>query len=81
MAEGDLGLALDRELELLRLDQPDLYSEEERRVLLWRLLQFSSLGFDYPTSVVLADAPVDLGQARKLVGAGCPPETASRILL
>jgi len=59
----------------------DLYSEEERRILLWRLAQFARLGFAYPESVVLAGTGVDLGEARKLVACGCPAETASRILL
>ncbi len=81
MAERDLGCTLEMELELLGLDELGLYSEEERRVLLWRMLQFNSLGFDYATSVVMADSPIDLGQARRLASAGCPPETASRILL
>jgi hypothetical protein len=56
-------------------------SEEERRILLWRLGQFARLGFAYPESVVLAGTGVDLGEARKLVACGCPAETASRILL
>jgi hypothetical protein len=59
----------------------DLYSEEERRILLWRLAEFARLGFAYPESVVLARTGVDLGEARKLVACGCPAETASRILL
>ena len=58
-----------------------LYSEEERRILLWRLAEFARLGFAYPESVALAGTGVDLGEARKLVACGCPAETASRILL
>ncbi len=81
MAESDVGFTLEMELELLGLDELDFYSEEERRVLLWRLLQFTLLGFDYATSMVMADSPIDLGQARRLASGGCPPETASRILL
>jgi hypothetical protein len=68
--DGDMG---DEEL--------DLHAEEERQVILWRLAQFCELGFDYAHAVVLADAPVDLGEARRLLASGCPAETASRILL
>ena len=47
----------------------------------WRLDQFISLGFDTLRAAALADAAVDLAQARRLVALGCPPETASRILI
>ena len=59
----------------------DRYAEEERRTFLWRLAEFTRLGFAYPESVVLAGAGTDLAVARKLVTCGCPIETASRILL
>ena len=81
MAEGEPGSTMEQELELAGYDELDIWSEEERRVLLWRLDQFCSLGFGFSTSVVMADAHVDLGEARRLMAAGCPPDTASRILL
>ena len=59
----------------------DRYAEEERRTFLWRLAQFTRLGFAYPESVVLAGTGIDVAAARKLVTRGCPIETASRILL
>lgn len=59
----------------------DRYAEEERRTFLWRLAEFTRLGFAYPESVVLAGTGIDLAEARKLVARGCPTETASRILL
>jgi hypothetical protein len=59
----------------------DRYAEEERRTFLWRLAEFTRLGFAYPESVVLAGTGIDLAEARKLVTRGCPVETASRILL
>jgi hypothetical protein len=59
----------------------DRYAEEERRTFLWRLAQFTRLGFAYPESVVLAGTGIDVAEARKLVTSGCPTETASRILL
>jgi hypothetical protein len=59
----------------------DRCAEEERGTFLWRLAQFTRLGFAYPESVVLAGTGIDLAEARKLVTRGCPIETASRILL
>jgi hypothetical protein len=81
MTEDDLASALEHELAVLGEDELDFYSAEQRAVLLWRLRQFTSLGFDYANATVLAGAAVDLGQARKLVQAGCPVETAAQILL
>jgi len=61
--------------------EPD-QSAELQRTRVWRLDQFVSLGFDLARAAVMADdAGVDLAQARRLVALGCPPETASRILL
>jgi hypothetical protein len=52
------------------------------RTRVWRLDQFIDLGFDVARAALMADdSRVDLAQARKLVAAGCPLETASRILL
>jgi hypothetical protein len=56
-------------------------SEEDHQVRRWRLEQFLRLGFDLASAVIMADAKIDLDVARRLVGAGCPVETASRILL
>ena len=44
----------------------DRYAEEERRTFLWRLAEFTRLGFAYPESVVLAGTGIDLAEARKL---------------
>ena len=62
-------------------EQVDVESTEERQILLWRVIQFSQLGFDYSDAIVLAEARVDLGVARQLIASGCPLRTASRILL
>jgi len=59
--------------------QPE--SDEQHGIRRWRFDQFLSLGFDYASSAMMADAPIDLALARRLVARGCPPETASRILL
>jgi hypothetical protein len=57
------------------------WSAEQLNVRCWRLDQFISLGFDTLPPAALADAAVDLAQARRLLALGCPPETASRILI
>jgi len=59
----------------------DRCAEEERSTFLWRMAQFTRLGFAYPESVVLAGTGIDLAEARKLVTRGCPIQTAARILL
>jgi hypothetical protein len=52
------------------------------RTLVWRLDQFTALGFDSALATTMADDTlVDLAQARRLIELGCPLETASRILL
>jgi hypothetical protein len=56
-------------------------SLEEHRVLQWRLEQFARLGFRQPQVTTMALSTVDLASARKIVAAGCPLETAARILL
>jgi hypothetical protein len=61
--------------------EPD-QSEQLRRTRVWRLDQFSGLGFDSARAALMADdAQVDLAQARRLIALGCPLETAARILL
>ena len=59
----------------------EVQSIEEQQILLWRLEQFRGLGFEYEAAVALAEAPADIGQARRLIAAGCSVEVASRILL
>lgn len=54
---------------------------EPKRVLSWRREQFHELGFTLTEAYELADAPVDLGVARRIIAAGCPRQTAIRILL
>ena len=61
--------------------EPD-QSEQLRRTRVWRLDQFTCLGFDSARAALMADdAQVDLAEARKLIALGCPLETAARILL
>jgi hypothetical protein len=54
---------------------------EPERVRHWRREQFHELGFTLSEAYELADAPVDLGVARRIIAAGCPRQTAIRILL
>ncbi len=52
------------------------------KVLGWRIEQLISAGFDSDAAFVLAlDRNVDLHEAVALVGRGCPPATAVRILI
>jgi hypothetical protein len=54
---------------------------ESVRVRRWRRNQLYDLGFPLADASKLADAPVDLGDARRLIRSGCPHPTALRILL
>jgi hypothetical protein len=53
----------------------------ETAVRTWRFEQFVRLGFTTELSSTLAQSRVDLSQVRRLIQSGCPPETASRIVL
>ena len=53
----------------------------ETAVPTWRFEQFVRLGFTTDLSSALAQSRADLSQVRRLIQSGCPPETASRIVL
>jgi hypothetical protein len=55
--------------------------DEEAEVFRWRAEQFRQLGFDREEASELAVSTADLGQARYLLGNGCPPRLALSILL
>jgi hypothetical protein len=59
----------------------DVEAEERLQVRRWRFEQFFELGFTESESATLAEAHVDLSLVRRMMAAGCPPETASRIVL
>ena len=60
----------------------DLRIDEAAEVLAWRFDALCRSGFDLDAAAVLAaNVEVDLHQAVELVGRGCPPELATRILL
>jgi hypothetical protein len=54
---------------------------EENDVFQWRAEQFRELGFNRVQASELAASPADLGQARYLLGSGCPSRLALEILL
>jgi hypothetical protein len=55
--------------------------DEEQEVLLWRVEQFQALGYATDVAWLLAQSSADLGQARAMAKAGCPPELGARILI
>jgi hypothetical protein len=60
----------------------DALQTEEERVLEWRQSSLLAAGYDLRHALKLALRPdVDLHLAVGLGRAGCPPETAARILL
>ena len=61
-------------------EEPTVRSEEDE-AFRWRAEQFRQLGFDDVEASELAASPADLGQARYLLGSGCPPRLALAILL
>jgi hypothetical protein len=71
---------IERELELLGCDELDARDDALQRLLLWRVLQFQELGLELHEAIQLADSAADLGQARRLVAAGCPPDLARAIV-
>lgn len=60
----------------------DLHTDEAAEVLAWRFDALCRSGFDLDAAAVLAaNVEVDLHEAVELVGRGCPPQLAARILL
>jgi hypothetical protein len=54
---------------------------EQQEVMRWRLSQISALGIGQLDAQLLAETGADLGLLRRLVGQGCPPPLAVRIVL
>ena len=62
------------------LELPD--DTEEERIIRWRIKELTHAGYTWPASLLLAArSDVDLHRARHLLSAGCPLDTALRILL
>ncbi len=54
---------------------------EHEAVVCWRRSQMLSLGIGQLEADMLAESDADLGLLRRLVGKGCPPPLAVRIVL
>jgi hypothetical protein len=67
---------------LPHIEEDPIIPSEQTRVLSWRVERLLDAGYDGETALVIGlDAHIDLHRAIALVSAGCPPETALRILL
>lgn len=62
-------------------DVPDRREAEEKRIYAWRRDEFLRLGYRLPDAEQLAVKRVDPHDVERLLGKGCPLETAARILL
>jgi hypothetical protein len=56
-------------------------ADAEDEVFRWRQEQFRHLGLSESEAARLAASEADLGQARYVLGSGCPPQLALQILL
>jgi len=56
-------------------------TREQQEIMRWRFSQISALGIDQLDAQLLAETGADLGLLRRLVGQGCPPPLAVRIVL
>ncbi len=61
--------------------QPSRADLEADRVSEWRYEQFLKLGFNKGQAWELAGSDADLHASRTLIGVGCSPHLAMRILL
>jgi hypothetical protein len=60
---------------------PRVQGQEEGRVTRWRFEQFSALGFEGLDALLLAVSDADLNTGRAVMGGGCSPSLALKILL
>lgn len=58
-----------------------IVADADDDVFRWRQEQFRQLGYCEAEADELAASRADLGQARHVLGSGCPPQLALRILL
>ena len=61
-----------RETEWLRL-------EDDLRLARWRTDRLLALGYELREAARLAVSSIDIHELERLIGMGCPPETAVRI--
>jgi hypothetical protein len=62
-------------------DEAFVPTPEQEQVMRWRLSQICALGIGPLDAQLLADSGADIGLLRRLVGQGCPPPLAARIVL
>ena len=67
------------DVETIEIDEAEVLSAEEIRILSWRHDQMLELGLTEAEASLLAEGGADLGLLRGLVGAGCAPSLAFRI--
>ena len=66
-------------VETTEVEEP--LNAEQEAVVCWRRSQMLSLGIGQLEADMLAESDADLGLLRRLVGKGCPPPLAVRIVL
>jgi hypothetical protein len=53
--------------------------DDDLTVLRWRRERLLALGYELSRATLLAVSRVDIHELERLIGKGCPPETAVRI--
>lgn len=53
--------------------------DDELSILRWRTERLIALGYEFREAAFLALSQVDIHELERLIGKGCPPETAVRI--
>jgi hypothetical protein len=65
--------------ELDTLDSEWRSLDDDLTVLRWRTERLVALGYDLREATFLAISQIDVHELERLIGRGCPPETAVRI--
>ena len=65
--------------ELDTLDSQWRSLDDDLIVLRWRTERLVALGYDLREATFLAISQIDVHELERLIGRGCPPETAVRI--
>ena len=67
---------------LPHIEEDPIAPNEQVRVLSWRVERLLDAGYDGETALAIGlDVKIDLHRAVGLLRAGCPPDTAFRILI
>jgi len=65
--------------ELDTLDSEWRSLDDDLTVLRWRTERLVALGYDLREATFLAISQIDVHELERLIGRGCPPQTAVRI--